>query len=71
MLLILNYTQIETNASQQESKISEFYERPDKEYLQKSPKLQTQIDGQKMVQLFLPRQTDIDEILKIIQMKVL
>ena len=45
----------------QEGIISEIYQRPYRNYFQ---------DTSKIVQKFLPKQTDIDKILKIIQCKV-
>ena len=45
-------TNFKENAPKQEGIISKFYERLRKGYLQESPELQTQTDGQKMVQIF-------------------
>ena len=61
-------TDSEENAPQQEGLISKCYEMPGKEYLQKPPQLLKQMDGQKMVQRFLPKHLDLD---KIIQRKML
>ena len=49
--------------------ISEGYQKPDKSYLQKPPELQWKVDT--LVQKVLPRQADVDKILKIIQRKAL
>ena len=51
--------------------ISEFYQRPDKSYLQQSKDFENLVNTGNLVQKFLPKQTDIDKILKIIQQKVL
>ena len=55
----------------QEGIISETYERPDKSYVHEPYKLKDLIDTTKLVQKFLPKQTDIDKILDIIKRKVL
>ena len=62
---------IEENSPFQEGIISETYERPDKSYIQEPYKLKEMIDTTKLVQKFLPKQTDIDKILDIIKIKVL
>ena len=62
---------IEENSPFQEGIISEMYERPDRSYIQKPYKLKDLIDSTKLVQKFLPKQTDIDKILDIIKRKVL
>ena len=46
--------------------ISKIYQRPDVSYFQEIPKLQSQMDTQKLVQRFLPKKADIDRVLKII-----
>ena len=51
--------------------ISELYQRPDKTYFQEPKDLESLINTSNLVQKFLPKQTDIDKILKIIQCKVL
>ena len=51
--------------------ISEMYERPDKSYFKEPSELEDLIDTTKLVQKFLPKQTDIDKILDIIKRKVL
>ena len=62
---------IEENSPFQEGIISETYERPDTSYVQKHYELKDQIDTTKLIQKFLPKQTDIDKILDIIKREVL
>ena len=62
---------IQENSPFQEGIISETYERPDKSYIQEPYELKDLIDTTKLVQKFLPKQTDIDKILDIIKRKVL
>ena len=62
---------IEENSPFQEGIISVTYERPDKSYVQEPYELKDLIDTTKIVQKFLPKQTDIDKILDIIKRKVL
>ena len=62
---------IEENSPFQEGIISATYERPDRSYIQKPYELKDLIDSTKLVQKFLPKQTDIDKILDIIKRKVL
>ena len=63
--------EIEENSPYQESIISEVYERPDKSYFQKLIELKDLINTNNIVQQFLPKQTDIDQILEVIRKKVL
>ena len=49
----------------------ETYERLDTSYVQEPQELQDLIDTTKLIQKFLPKQTDIDKILDIIKRKVL
>ena len=58
------------NSPHQEGVISEFYQRPYKSYLQQPKDLENLVNTSNLVQTFLPKQTDIDKILKIIQPKV-
>ena len=58
---------IEENYSYQEGIISETYQRPDRLYFQEPPELDSLIDSGSFVQKYLPKQMDIDKILKIIQ----
>ena len=59
------------NSPYQEGVISEMYQRPDKSYFQEPTKLQGLVSTGKLVQKFLPKQAEMDKILKIIQWKVL
>ena len=49
----------------------ETYQRPDKSYFQEPQELESLINTGRLVQKFLPKQANIDKILKIIQRKVL
>ena len=51
--------------------ISETYESPDKSYIKEPHELADLVDTSKLVQKFLPKQTNIDKILDIIKRKVL
>ena len=51
--------------------ISELYQRPDKSYFQECQEFENLINTSRLVQMVLPKQTDLDKILKIIQRKVL
>ena len=62
---------IEENPPFQEGIISETYERPDTSHVQEPYELKDLIDTTKLIQKFLPKQTDIDKILDIIKRKVL
>ena len=57
--------EIEENSPFQEGIISEIYERPNTSYVQEPQELKDLIDTTKLVQKFLPKQTDIDKILDI------
>ena len=61
----------EENSLFQEDVISEIYQRPDKTYFQEPQELVDLINTSNLIQRFLPKQTDIDRILKAIQRKVL
>ena len=63
--------EIEENLPFQEGIISEIYEGPDNSYLQEPQELTDLIDTTKLIQKYLPKQTDIDKILDIIKRKVL
>ena len=63
--------EIEEYSPFQEGIISEIYEMPDNSYLQKPQELTDLIDTTKLIQKYLPKQTDIDKILDIIKRKVL
>ena len=62
---------IEENSLYEEGIISETYQRPDKSCFQEPPEIDSLIITGKLVQKYLPKQMDIDKILKIIQRKVL
>ena len=59
----------EENSTFQEDVISEMYQRPDKSYFQEPQELGSLINTDRLVQKFLPKQADINKILKIIQRK--
>ena len=63
--------EIEENSPFQEGIISVIYERLDTSYLQEPEELKDLIDTTKLIQKFLPKQTDIDKVLDIIKRKVL
>ena len=65
------YKDFEENSPYQEGVISEIYQRPDKSQLVEPPELTDLVDTDKIVQKYIPKQTDIDKILKVIQRKVL
>ena len=71
MDLDLNIYDFEENSLNQEGVILETYERNDKSQLLEPPELADLITTNNLVQKYLPKQTDIDKILKIIQRKVL
>ena len=62
---------LEENSPYQEGIISEMYERPDKSYIEEPSELKDLTYTTKLVQKFLPKQTDIDKILDVIKRKVL
>ena len=47
------------------------YQRPDKSFFQKPKELNDFVNTSNLIQKFLPKQADIDKILKVIQRKVL
>ena len=63
--------EIEENLPFQEGIILEIYKRPDNSYMQEPQELTDLIDTTKLIQKYLPKQTDIDKILDIIKRKVL
>ena len=63
--------EIEENSPFQEGIISEIYDRPDDSCMQEPQELTDLIDTTKLIQKYLPKQTDIDKILDIIKRKVL
>ena len=62
---------IEENSPYQEGIISEIYERPHKSQLVDPPELTDLVNTERIIQKYLPKQADIDKILKVIQRKVL
>ena len=62
---------IEENSPYQEGIISEIYERPHKSQFVDPPELTDLVNTENIVQKYLPKQADIDKILKVIQRKVL
>ena len=62
---------IEENSPYQEGIISEIYERPHKSQLVDPPELTDLVNTEKIVQKYLPKQADIDKIIKVIERKVL
>ena len=65
------YLDIEENSPFQESVISETIQRLDKMFFQNLKRLKDLIDMGNLMHKFLPKQTDIDNILHIIQRKML
>ena len=63
--------EFEENSPNQEGIISEFYQRTDKSYFQEPRYLESLINTGRLTQKFLPKQADIDKILKVIQQKIL
>ena len=59
------------NSPYQEGIIYEMYDRLDKSYFKETSELRDLINTTKLVQKFLPKQTDIDKILDVIKRKVL
>ena len=59
------------NSPFQEGVISETFQRLDKSFFQEPKELGDLIDKGNLIQKFLPKQTNIDKILKVIQRKVL
>ena len=61
----------EENSPFQEGVISEAYQRPDKSFFQELQELNDLIHTSNLIQRFLPKQANIDKILKVIQRKLL
>ena len=53
--------EFEENPPHQEGIISKTYERDDKSYIQEPTELKDLIDTSKLIQMFLPKQADIDK----------
>ena len=62
---------IEENSPFQEGVISEAFQRPDKSFSQEPKELNNLVNSSNLIQNVLPKQADIDKILKVIQRKVL
>ena len=62
---------LEENSPFQEGVIFEAYQRPDKLFFCKPQELNSLVNTGRLVQKCLPKQADIDKILKVIQRKVL
>ena len=62
---------VEENLPYHEGIISEIYQRPHKSQIVNPPELIDLVNTERIVQKYLPKQTDIDKILKVIQRKVL
>ena len=62
---------LKENSPLQEVVISEMFQRPDKTFFQHPKELNDLINTGNLVQKFLPKQADIDKILKVIQRRVL
>ena len=63
--------EFEENSTYQEGIISKTYQRPDKSYFQELQELENLVNMDMLVQKFLPKQDEIDTILKLIHCKIL
>ena len=63
--------EFEENSPFQEGIMSEMFQRPDKSFFQNPKELGDLINKENLFHTFLPKQTDIDKILEVIQRKVL
>ena len=61
----------EENSPFQEGIMSKTFQRPDKSFFQNPKELGDFINRENLIHKFLPKQTDIDKILEVIQRKVL
>ena len=61
----------EENSPFQEGAISEAYQRPSMSFFQEPQELNSLVNTSNLVQKFLPKQADTEQILKVIQRKVL
>ena len=61
----------EENSPFQEDVMSETFQRPDKSFFQEPKELGNLINQENLIHKYLPKQTDIDKILEVIQRKVL
>ena len=62
---------IEENSPYQEGIMSETFQRPDKSFFQTPKGLGDLINKGNLVHKFLPKETDVDKVLEVIQRKVL
>ena len=69
--ILVSISDFEENSPFQEGVISETIQKLDKSFFQNPKELKDLIDTGKLIHKFLPKQTDIDKILHIIQRKVL
>ena len=67
---MLNFD-FEENSPFQEGVMSEMFQRPDKSFFQEPKELQNLINKENLLHKYLPKQTDIDKMLEVIQRKVL
>ena len=63
--------EFEENSPYQEGIMSETFQRPDKSFFQNPKELGDLINRGNLVHNFLPKQTDVDKVLGVIQRKVL
>ena len=61
----------EENSPFQEGIMSEMFQRPDKSFFQEPKELGSLINKEKLIHRYLPKQTDIDKMLEVIQRKLL
>ena len=61
----------EENSTHQEGIITETYESPDQSYIEEPQEFADLVNTSKLVQKYLPKQTDIDKILDVIKREVL
>ena len=59
----------EENSPYQEGIIMETYQRPDKSHFQEPRELENLVNMGRLVQKFLPKQADIDKVLKLFNKK--
>ena len=61
----------EENSPFQEGIMSDAFQRPDKSFLQEPKELGNLINKENLIHKYLPKQTDIDKMLEVVQRKVL
>ena len=69
--LLIPILDFEENSPHQEGIISKMYVSSDQSYIEEPKELVDLVNTSKLVQKYLPKQTDIDKILDIIKRKVL